>query len=95
MKLDKLMKILKNDSNFFESNNLFILAFDDNSILRENLGETFMGYPLKNLGIYKDWARRLKENSLYCNDGFQTNDDEQNKLYKFYHDRIKDIRNFF
>ena len=29
------MKILKNDSNFFESNNLFILAFDDNSILRE------------------------------------------------------------
>ena len=54
-----------------------------------------MGYPLKNLGIYKDRARRLKENSLDCNDGFQTNDDEQNKLYKFYHNRIKDIRNFF
>ena len=39
------MEILKNDSNFFESNNLFILAFDDNSILRENLEATSMGYP--------------------------------------------------
>lgn len=90
---------------FFQNYNIFILAADDNTTSFKNYGITFTGYHIKGLGEYHR-ARRLilsenfNQNALNESndlDGFiiGNSDNENQKLFDFYTQSIRDFKLFF
>ena len=77
---------------FFQKNNLFIIASDANIIKTKNFGGTFFGYPLEDLG---EKAKKLIESDVNVEGGFLLSIKEQKKLFRFYLDRIRDLQDFF
>ena len=77
----------------FKNNNIFIIAIDNDTDSWNNYGATFLGYPLKGLGE-KHRARKLILNDV---DGFMVGNGHNKTefLYKFYCNRINEIKKFF
>ena len=78
---------------FFENNNIFILASDDNINAYINYGATFTGCYIEGLGE-QERARKLVENKK---DGFTTGNlnNDTKKLFEFYKNKINELQQFF
>lgn len=90
---------------FFEKNNIYILAYDANIIWYKNAGAIFFGkdfpsnpkqneddYKIKKDDDGKQYPKKLIENDIY---GFNTYYTEEKLIYETYSKSIEEIRNFF
>ena len=79
---------------FYENNNIFIIAMDDNQKNNDNYFGTFMGYYCPGLGE-KGFARRLNHQ---VDDGFKIIEEFNNddgKVYTYYNNILFNIKKFF